>query len=339
MHRNPDDRRPELDIAGDESGTLAVPFQPDDRYFVVATVGLARPSNLRHAMHRLRKPVIDLGISANRFFHACEDTRMTRRQLLTLLAQYPLKIDTTILDKQDLPPGMDPFEIYSLAWYEHLVHALPGLLLLPCSKARLYVARLSNQARKRGFNAAYNEATLVAYVPYMTWYSRDMIPPAQGIRGSLYQGPALLYGEGEPRDDRLLQVSDIVAWAVRRKWSLGDSSFYDLLQGHVRSERLLFISRCKHPNDSPLYRLGILGYTHGLRSTVHHFHTVPQYEVGPDDDFQRLLAVEQCINLNFIPAAASFARTITGDDPLVAAGMLAWPGLRDELLKSGAQSD
>jgi hypothetical protein len=333
QRRDRADTRPELDLAGDESGTLAVPFELDDRYFVVATVAVARPTTLRHAMSQARKTILDLGVSRRKDFHARLDTKETRRQLLTVLATYPLTVDVTVLDKQQLPVGLRPVQIYSLAWYEHLVHALPGLLLLPCSIARLFIARLSKEARRLGFAATFLETVFIAYGPFLEWYSREMLPPVGTGSRSLYRGPALLFAEGEPRDDRLLQAADIVAWAARRKWSLGDNSFFDMIQGLIRSERLLSVFPCKHPGGESMYRLGIVGQTSGLQSDVHRYHTLAKYLVGPDDDFQRLIELQQYLNLGVTSEAARVARTIAPDGPLVSNGMLGWPRLRDQLLK------
>jgi hypothetical protein len=332
------DPRPVIDIVGDESGTLDVPGRDGDAAFVVATVAIPN-CGLPNAMLDLRRrtmPFLDPG--APEYFHAKEDTPLTRRDLLRTIAKYPVQCDITVIDKRNLPSvRLRPVDLYSHAWFEHLVHALPGLLVPSNSKARLMVARLNAAASAQGFAAAYSEATMIAYVPFMFWHQQKSLTrrntrPMLVMNGKQhYFGPALLFGEGDPKVDRLLQVADVVAWAARRRWALGDSTYYNLISKRIRSERLITLTRCREKPADTTYRIGVMQPPSGLRSRVHRCHAVARYEVGPADTYQNLIAIQQHVHTANFEAARKFVAGVD-DGMLCRNGYLGWPILRKTLI-------
>jgi hypothetical protein len=314
-------------LVGDESGTLVVPHKGDDRFFVVATVMIPRTARLSPKMRALRRAVLPfLESGAPAYFHAKEDTPITKRQLLTLLAAQPLEIDVTVMDKEDLPAPLKPIELYSVAWYEHLVHALPGLLVPRYSKILLQIARLHEAAQRQAFGTAFVEATMVGYVPFMYWHSQSTSaqPAATNPGQQIYFGPSLIFGEQQASDRMLIQAADVVAWAARRKWAVGDSSYYELIRPRVRSERLLQIIPNSLMDRLPRYRVGVMLPLKGARSFVHDYYAAAQYEIGPADSFQRVVWTEQLLNLGKVAEAAAAAAAVD-EGQVVAEGLVAWP--------------
>jgi hypothetical protein len=305
-----------------------VPHKGDDRFLVVATVMIPRAARLSPKMRALRRAVLPyLDPGAPSYFHAKEDTPITRRQLLTLLDGQPLEIDITDLDKEDLPAPLKPIELYSVAWYEHLVHALPGLLVPRYSKILLQIARLHEAAQRQAFGAAFVEATMVGYVPFMYWHSRNWPEHAGGGTNpgqQIYFGPSLIFGEQQASDRTLIQAADVVAWAARRKWAIGDASYYELLRPRVRSERLLRITPNSLADRLPRYRVGVMLPLKGARSFVHDYYAAADYEIGPADSFQRVVWTEQLLNVGKVAEAAAAAAGVD-EGQVVAEGLVAWP--------------
>jgi hypothetical protein len=307
-----------------------VPAKSDDRFFVVATVMIPRTARLSPKMRRLRNDILPyLEPGAPTYFHAKEDTPITKRQLLALLAAHDLEIDITVIDKEELPSPLKLIELYSVAWYEHLVHALPGLLVPRYAKILLDIAKLHEAAQRQAFGTAYIEATMVAYVPFMMWHYQHPTYPSgiAEIGQQTYFGPSLTFGaQNAAADKTLLQAADVVAWAARRKWALGDASYYDLIRNRVRSERLLRITRNALEDNVPRYRVGVMLPLQGARSFVHGFFATSEYSIGPADSFQRVVWTEQLLNAGMVAEAAAAAEEVDVHQ-VVGEGLIAWPAV------------
>ena len=318
-HLPDDDGRRWYTLAGDESGTLDLKVKPGDEHFMVATICIPADNDLPGRLDSLRFRVAPFfGPARTAAFHACEDTPLTRDLVFGELARSPLEIDATVVDKRAVPTGMTRIQLYSLIWYEHLVHVLPGLIL-PDRKVRLWISRLSDSAARQGFATALREATAVSYLPFLLWFWYE----AKGIPGQAYRGPGLLFGERSPDEDRSLQVADYCAWAIRRNLSMHDERYLGQIRGHLRSVRLLHVRDCRSFNGRSRYRLGVMQELSGVTSIIERFHAVGTYMIGPADDHQRVVAVEQRVHCGDLAGAVPFLDMI--DEPTLARyGFAAW---------------
>jgi hypothetical protein len=306
LHLPQDDPRPEIWLAGDESGTLDTTGRPEDWVFLVATAVLPA-CDLDGAMDLLRAAVgLATNATAQRsHFHASEDTPKTRDQLAQLLVEHHARFDVSYVDKRTLPTDLKPKLLYASLWYEHLVHLLPGVLL-PDRCVFMEIAQLEDKSRQDRFAQAYTEATIVAYVPFMYWASTQMV--AAAILPSRYLGPALLFGVHPARESRMLQAADLVAWSARRYLVLDDNRYYGVLAPNVTSFRELQLYPCKHDNLAR-YQLSAWPVKQ-VQSEIHRYHAHASYRIGPHDSMQALVALQQEVNLAHFETAAEWLNRI-----------------------------
>jgi len=309
------DPRPEIWLGGDESGGFDFAGRSGDAYFLIATVGIAGDS-LRHDLEdvgaELRGVVGDPSIG--RPFHAKDDTPLTRDRVFRLLATHQLMIDVSIVDKTTVPRELTSgggHRLYTLSWYQHLAHALPGILH-PVNKVRLSIAELGAYSRRQAFQSAINQATGVAYVPLlvdaMAAYGPE--PPVE----NMYAVPALMFGYGDARQDWLLQVADYAAWAIQRKLRRNDDRGYGEIRHLIRSERLVTITaRAAADRDPDPHLAGLHAWT-GLDGLARGYEASSTYRIGPADSFQALLAFQGALRAEDTATAVTYLASIRPAD-------------------------
>lgn len=309
------DPRPEIWLGGDESGGFDFAGRSGDAYFLITTVGMVGDS-LRHGLEEvgaeLRGVVGDPSIG--RPFHAKDDTPLTRDRVFRLLATHQLMIDVSIVDKTTVPRELTSgggHPLYTLLWYQHLAHALPGILH-PANKVRLSIAEMSAYSRKQAFQSAINQATAVAYIPLlldaMAVYGPD--PPHE----NMYAVPALLFGYGDARRDWLLQVADYCAWAIQRKLRRDDDRGYGEIRHLIRSERVVTIAARLGADHDPAPQLvGLHSWT-GLDGLARDYEASGAYRIGPADSFQALLAFQGALRTGDMATAVLHLTSIRPAD-------------------------
>ncbi len=301
------DPRREIRVGGDESGGLDFSGHADGRYFLIVTVGSegdALPRALAALATDLRAITGDPSVGQP--FHASKDVRYIRERLFDVLAAHDVAIDASIVDKRAVPadlvggrntPGK---HFFSLVWYHHLIHALPGLLS-PACKVHLTIAELGAYSRKTALQTAVKQATGVAYAPLLI----DAIEAA-GVGWSeeaLRRVPALMFSYADAKDEPLLQIADYCGWAIQRKLERDDDAAYAKIKHLIRSERYLTI-KIKVAANKPVAAQAIgLGTWTGLEGGVHDYEAVSEYRVGPADSFQALLALQEALRLEDLPRA------------------------------------
>ncbi len=317
MAQQPDPRL-QLDVAGDESGSLDFSGRVGDEFFLVVTVG-AEHNTLRNALNNLAD---DLQASIADFtmgqpFHACEDTWPIRHRVFDVLASHDISIDATIVEKALVPPSlvggphMPGKRFYRLVWYHHIIHVLPGLLN-PACKIQLTIAELGAYSRKQAFQLAVNQATGVAYVPLLI---DAMAAAGVGVgtnwpKDAFHRMPALMFDYAEAKDERLLQAADYCAWAIQRKLKGIDDRSYRKLQSRIRSERHLTIAEMGGQHDgASIQMVGPSSWT-GLAGDMHTYEVSSRYTVGPADSFQALLGLQEALRRDDLAQAISYLEVI-----------------------------
>jgi len=311
------DPRPQLNVAGDESGGLDFSGRAGDEFFLVVTVGAER-NTLRDALGTLADDLQASigGFTTGRPFHACEDTWPIRHRVFDVLASLDISIDATIVEKALVPPSliggphMPGKRLYRLVWYHHIIHVLPGLLH-PACKVQLTIAELGAYSRKQAFQLAVNQATGIAYVPLLI---DAMAAAGVGVgidwpEDAFHHMPALMFDYAEAKDERLLQAADYCAWAIQRKLKGIDDRSYRKLQSRIRSERLLTIAETGGHDGTSAQMVGPSSWT-GLAGDIHTYEVSSTYNVGPADSFQALLGLQDALRRDDLAQAISYLEVI-----------------------------
>jgi len=312
------DPRPQLDVAGDESGSLDFSGRAGDEFFLVVTVG-AEHNTLRDALDNLAD---DLQASLGDFaigqpFHACEDTWPIRHRVFDTLASHDISIDATIVEKALAPPSlvggphMPGKRFYRLVWYQHIIHVLPGLLN-PACKVHLTIAELGAYSRKQAFQLAVNQATGLAYAPLLI---DAMAAAGVGVgtewpEDAFHHMPALMFDYADAKDERLLQAADYCAWAIQRKLKCIDDRSYRKLQSRIRSERHLTITETGGQHDGASVQTGGPSSCTGLVGDMHKYEVSSTYNVGPADSFQALLGLQEALRRDDLAQAICYLEVI-----------------------------
>lgn len=327
------DPRPELWVCGDESGTPTIAGGPQDRYYLIVTVSMEGAS-LRQRFDDLANELRPLVTNPTKgLFHAKDDTPLTRDRVFALLGSHALTIDATIVDKTALPSdllGRRVHRLYTLLWYHHILHTLPGLLR-PASKVHLVIAEMGDASHKRAFRDAIAQATAATYVPAF-----EQAFAASGYRlsgeGAFHRVPALQFSYSDARTERLLQVADYCAWAIRRTLTENDERGYGEIRHLIRSERLLTITKKAGDTTAASLPAGLVGLMGGT-GLVHAYAALTTYRIGPADSFQALLSFQEALlaETDETARAVSYVEAITLSDILYdearAQGFLSFVGL------------
>jgi hypothetical protein len=164
----PDPRR-EVWIAGDESGTLQFDNQPNDRYFLVATVAVDDPA-LWTELESLR---LELGRTFSRTgrdkpFHANKDPGQIRHRVIDLMVRYGVVVEATLVDKTTLPVELraNRLALYTVMWAGHLARVLPRHFY-PNPKVTLLLGELGAMSKVEACEMAVRNATGAAYLPHL----------------------------------------------------------------------------------------------------------------------------------------------------------------------------
>ena len=134
--------------------------------------------------------------------------------LFALLRRHDFRIDATILEKRKARPHVRPDDptFYQYAWHYHAKYLVPrsvvdGHDLFICAAA------LETSKGKAAFKLAFNNVIQQA-APRTRW-ATDFPPSAS-----------------EP----CLQAADYCAWAIQRKWEMGDTRSYGLIANKIATE-------------------------------------------------------------------------------------------------------
>lgn len=201
-------------VFADEAGDFVFQRQAGaSRYFILTTVTMADCA-VGTSLLELRRELALRGRFELAEFHASHDKQRVRDLVYEQLADAPIRVDATILDKPKTQDHLraNPLRFYKQAWYLHFKYVAPRIA--NASDEMLVVAS-SLQIKKK------KQAIRLAVL--------DVV---QQVSPTIFYQTAFWPSVSDP----CLQVADYAAWAIQRKHESNDSRSYDLIKEKVQSE-------------------------------------------------------------------------------------------------------
>ena len=183
------------------------------RYFILCTIRTTC-CDIGTSLHDLRRDMLLRGSVLGDKFHCSSDRQSTRDEVFALLQRHEFRIDATILEKRKARPHVCPDgpTFYQYAWHYHAKYVVPrsmvdGHDLFICAAA------LETSKGKAAFKLAFNN--VIQQTAPRTRWATDFPPSAS-----------------EP----CLQAADYCAWAIQRKWEMGDTRSYGVIANKIATE-------------------------------------------------------------------------------------------------------
>lgn len=201
-------------LFSDEAGDFA--FKKGgraSRYFINCSVVLT-DCTVGNDLLALRRELNRQGHLSNTVLHAVADPWPIRRRVYEVLQAHDFRVDATLLEKSKAQPQTreDIPTFYRYAWYYHLKYLAPRIFRKD-DHIQITAAALDTNKSKAAFKEVINNS------------AQQLLP--RDCWGVLFMNAA---------EDPCLWVADYCAWAIQRKWELGDRSAYDLIADKVYSE-------------------------------------------------------------------------------------------------------
>ena len=193
------------------------------RYFVLCTLTTDDCSLASELLH-IRRLLTANNEPDRDKLHATSDLQATRDEVFAALGRHEFRVDATLLEKSKAQPQTrisDP-GFYQYAWYYHFKHVAPRIIN-GADKLLITAAALGTKKTKAAFKQSLNN-TLQQTVPREKW-EVSFIDSAK---------------------DPLLWAADYCAWAVQRRWELGDPRSHELIRPKIKSEFDLWSSGNHH---------------------------------------------------------------------------------------------
>jgi len=204
----------------DESGDLGFDFgkQGTSSYFLVTFLftGKKRPIEkcVKKVHSGLRKKYKKIGV-----LHAYKEEPVTRRRLLSCLAEKDCKIMTILLNKR---------KVYTRLQNEKAVlyNYVTNILL-----DRIFTKRLLPSSGKVEIVASRRETNRFLNQNFQSYLSSQL------VRNHDVEVRILIR---TPFQEKALQAVDFVSWAIFRKYEHGDETYYSIIRGKIVEENPLF---------------------------------------------------------------------------------------------------
>jgi hypothetical protein len=208
----------------DESGNFD--FSPGGtKFFLLAVLSTTNPYSVGSELLRLRYELLPNyaggeKLEENGYFHASEDAQAVRDQVFRILIKpgLDLRVDTVVAQKNKTNPSLQrqPIEFYRVIGEAVLKYVF-------------------NRANQHDF-----DHVVLVFSSIFDRKKRGILKQAFKSLIKRYAGvPFALYFH-DSKFDLCNQAVDYLGWAVFRKWELGDSRSYDLIQTLVKSEFDIF---------------------------------------------------------------------------------------------------
>ncbi len=192
-----------LHVHLDESGDLE--FSPKDtcsRYYVFAATWTYDPAPLARDLTALKFDLLKGGELVRDSFHAAEDLQPHRDQVVETMMEYSSwKYAAIVIEKRCVNPSIrDPLDFYPKFAAMVLRFVFKGNLVRGTPRVLVYTDSLPFHKHKRAAEAAIKRAANadLGGIPFSALHHARASNP-------------------------WLQVADYCAWAIRRKWEIGDS--------------------------------------------------------------------------------------------------------------------
>jgi hypothetical protein len=215
---------PDTFLFADEAGCLTFSRQPNvSRYFIFCTVLMADCS-VGARLLELRRELAWAGAELGEYFHATNDRQAVRDRVYAKILEHDFTIQATIMEKSKAHPRVKASkpEFYKCGAYYHLKFGV-ARRLSPTSELLVTTASVGNRKERSAFEAAMNDVMRQTHrdLPWRT----DFMPA--------HANPCL-------------QVADYCAWAIQRKWEIGDERSYALIRDRVEYEHELWAKGARH---------------------------------------------------------------------------------------------
>lgn len=200
-------------LFSDEAGDFDFEGKPNSsKYLIICTIltdSIAVGQDLIHLRHELVRgdfPLLD-------YFHATADKQDVRDAVFDTILRREFIVQAQVCEKSKAYPHIrrSKARFYKYPWYYLVKHGVARHLH---RNSHLYATAASIGTRK--------ERT--TYVSNL----RDVLDQNVGCSFSVDFRPSMA--------DPCLQVADYCAWAIQRKWELGDARSYELIADRITYE-------------------------------------------------------------------------------------------------------
>jgi hypothetical protein len=201
-------------VFADEAGCFTFKRQQGaSDYFLLCT--LTTPDcSMSGDLLAIRRSLQAGGDTERTKLHATSDAQVVRDEVYKVLAAHDFRVDATLLQKCKAQPQTrtDEITFYKYAWYFHFKSVGPRLLK-HCDKLMITAAALGSRKTRAAFKQAVNN-TVQQVAKRDQWELSFM----------------------DSSEDPMLWAADYCAWAIQRKWELGDARSHALIENKIASE-------------------------------------------------------------------------------------------------------
>jgi len=205
-------------VFADECGNFDFSSKPGaSRYFILVTMTVDSCS-VGQELLALRRELAFRGVGLDREFHATTDEQAVRDAVFEVIAPEPLRIDAVILEKCKTYAYVRSSEdrFYKTAWYQHMKYVAPRVISAD-DELLVVSASIGTKKKKSLFHAAVTDVL-------------RQVSPTATVQVASWSAVS----------DPCLQIADYCAWAIQRKWEMGDRRSYNLIKAKVGTEFNLF---------------------------------------------------------------------------------------------------
>ncbi len=199
----------------DEGGNLD--FSPrGTNYFVMSALTKVRPFVLFEPLINLKYDLWEKGVDFE-YFHATEDTQLTRNEVFKILTQHLSRftIDSVIIEKRKTHPTLQNPNNF----YQKTFEILFNYIFNRYSKTPLRIFIITDTIPIKKKRKEVEKAIKL----YLS-------------QRQIMHGPIYTIKHLSSKSDINLQIIDYFNWAIFRKWERKDSRSYDLIKDAISSE-------------------------------------------------------------------------------------------------------
>lgn len=193
------------------------------KYFMLCTVSMDNCS-ISSDLLDIKRRLVAGGDEKRNKLHATTDSLPVRKEVYDILESHDMQIDCTILEKTKAQPQtrIDEPTFFKYAWFYHF-KAVGPQICRPKRKTLITAASIDNKKMRGAFmNSVNNVAQQI--IPRDRWEVSFI----------------------ESSQDPCLWVADYCAWAIQRKWEMGEDTFYKTVEKKIATEFDLWRVGTKH---------------------------------------------------------------------------------------------
>ncbi|CAN7558118.1 DUF3800 domain-containing protein [Neorhizobium tomejilense] len=201
-------------IFADEAGCFTFNRKQNvSKYFIICTV-TTTSLDVGHALHELRHQLLWEKAEVGDFFHATVDSQAIRNRVFEEILKHDFQVQATICEKAKAQPHVckEKSRFYKYPWFYQFKH---GISRHVDKDMRVMITAASIGTKKE--RATFTNAL-----------SDVMSQTIKGVPWAVDFRPS--------HCDPCLQLADYCAWAIQRKWELGDTRSYDLIEDRISYE-------------------------------------------------------------------------------------------------------